>query len=389
MNCQIRSLFRPKRTCLEVGSLIAVLRLTHFGHRLASHVALTKPIYPLSKHSLRPVRWSVLSLGASMRRRDFITALAGAAAIPLAARAQQLPVIGFLSSRSPGESAALVLAFRNGLREAGFVEGQNLTIAFRWAEGRYERLPGLAAELVGLRVNVLFTAGGTPSAVAAKAATSSIPIVFSALADPVRSGVVTSLSRPGANITGMSVLSSALVGKRIELLKGVAPPNNAIGYLLNPHHPMAQADSNDAGTAARTLGLQLRVLEASTEDGLDAAYSNLVANRAGGLAVAADPFLDSRRDKIVALSARHGIIALYPFREYVAAGGLMSYGPSIADSYRQAGIYAGRILKGEKPADLPVMQPVKYDLVLNSKTAKIHGLQFPATLIALADEVIE
>jgi hypothetical protein len=189
MNCQIRSLFRPKRTCLEVGSLIAVLRLTHFGHRLASHVALTKPIYPLSKHSLRPVRWSVLSLGASMRRRDFITALAGAAAIPLAARAQQLPVIGFLSSRSPGESAALVLAFRNGLREAGFVEGQNLTIAFRWAEGRYERLPGLAAELVGLRVNVLFTAGGTPSAVAAKAATSSIPIVFSALSDPVRRGV--------------------------------------------------------------------------------------------------------------------------------------------------------------------------------------------------------
>jgi putative ABC transport system substrate-binding protein len=326
-----------------------------------------------------------------IRRREFVFTLGGAAAAwPLSARAQQpVSMIGFLSSRSPGESASLVAAFREGLRETGFVEGQNLAIAFRWAEGRYEQLPALAAELVGLRVAVLFTAGGTPSALAAKAATSTIPIVFSALTDPVRSGVVTSLSRPDGNITGMSVLSSALTGKRIGLLKGLVPTSAVIGYLLNPRHPMAVADSNEATAAASALDIQLRVLEASNEQDLDAAFANLVNLRAGGLVVGADPFLDSRRDRIVALAARHAIITLYSFREYVVAGGLMSYGPSITDSYRQAGIYSGRILKGEKPADLPVMQPTKFNLVLNLNAAKVLGIQIPPTLLALADEVIE
>ena len=326
-----------------------------------------------------------------MRRREFITLLGGAAvAWPLAARAQQpVSVIGFLSSRSPGESAGLVAAFREGLRETGFVEGPNLAIAFRWAEGRYEQLPALAAELVALRVAVLFTAGGTPSALAAKAATSTIPIVFSALADPVRSGVVTSLSRPGGNVTGMSVLSSALTGKRIELLKGLLPTSAVIGYLLNPLHPMAVTDSSEAVAAASALGIQLQVLEAKNEQDLNTAFANLVQLHASGLVVAADPFLDSRRDRIVALSARHAIITLYAYREYVVAGGLMSYGPSFTDSYRQAAIYSGRILKGEKPADLPVMQPTKFDLVLNLRTAKMLGLQFPSTLLALANEVIE
>ena len=228
-----------------------------------------------------------------LKRREFITLLGGAAvAWPLTARAQQpVSVIGFLSSRSPGESAGLVAAFREGLRETGFVEGPNLAIAFRWAEGRYEQLPALAAELVALRVAVLFTAGGTPSALAAKAATSTIPIVFSALADPVRSGVVTSLSRPGGNVTGMSVLSSALTGKRIELLKGLLPTSAVIGYLLNPLHPMAVTDSSEAVAAASALGIQLQVLEAKNEQDLDTAFANLVQLHASGLVVAADPFL--------------------------------------------------------------------------------------------------
>ena len=325
-----------------------------------------------------------------IERREFVTLLGGAVAWPIAARAQQpVSVIGFLSSRSPGEFAGLVAAFREGLRETGFVEGPNLAIAFRWAEGRYEQLPALAAELVALRVAVLFTAGGTPSALAAKAATSTIPIVFSALADPVRSGVVTSLSRPGGNVTGMSVLSSALTGKRIELLKGLLPTSAVIGYLLNPLHPMAVTDSSEAVAAASALGIQLQVLEAKNEQDLNTAFANLVQLHASGLVVAADPFLDSRRDRIVALSARHAIITLYAYREYVVAGGLMSYGPSFTDSYRQAAIYSGRILKGEKPADLPVMQPTKFEFVINLTTAKALGVKISDNLLSLADEVIE
>ena len=325
-----------------------------------------------------------------MKRREFITLLGGAIAWQQTARAQQaMPVIGFLSSRSPGESAGVVAAFRSGLRENGFVEGQNLAIAFRWAEGRYERLPALAAELVGLPVTLLFAAGGPPSALAAKAATSTIPIVFSASSDPVRLGLVPSLSRPGGNITGMSTLTTPLGAKGVALLKELLPKAAVVAYLVNPSNPSSALELKEALAAADTLGIQLRVLNASTEGELDAAFAALVKSRADALVVAGEPFFDSQRQRIVALAARHSIATSYAWRENVVAGGLMSYGNSLTESYRQAGIYAGRILKGEKPADLPVMQPTKFDLVLNLKTAKALGLTFPQSLLVRADEVIQ
>jgi putative ABC transport system substrate-binding protein len=328
----------------------------------------------------------------NLRRRDFITFLGSAAAAwPLAARAQQpaMPVIGFLSSRSPGESAGVVAAFHQGLREAGFVEGQNLVIAFRWAEGRYDRLPALAADLVGLRVAVLLAAGGPPSALAAKAATPTIPIVFSAVNDPVQLGLVASLNRPGGNVTGMATFTSGLGAKNVELLKELVPAAAMIAYLVNPSNPSAEIYAKEAVTAASALGIEVPVLNASTEHDLDEAFASLVKLGAGGLTVTGEPFFDSQRDRIVALSARYAVAAIYTFREYVVAGGLMSYGTSLPDSYRRAGIYVGRALKGEKPADLPVMQPTKFELVLNLKTAKALNLQIPPKLLALADEVIE
>jgi ABC-type uncharacterized transport system substrate-binding protein len=325
-------------------------------------------------------------------RREFITLIGGAAAAwPVAAHAQRpvMPMIGFLSSRSPSESADVVAAFRTGLRESGFVEGQNLAIAFRWAEGRYDRLSGLAADLVGLPVAVLFAAGGSVSAIAAKMATSTIPIVFSAAADPVRLGLVASLNRPGGNLTGMSTFTLEMAGKRLELLKEIMPTAVAAAYLLNPTSASSEIESRQAQTAARALGIELHVLSASTEHDLDARFAALVKLSAAGLVVQADPFFDSQRERLVTLAARHGLSANYPWREYVLAGGLMSYGTSITDSYRQGGLYVGRILKGEKPADLPIMQPTKFHLALNLKTAKALGLTVPPSLLATADEVIE
>jgi putative tryptophan/tyrosine transport system substrate-binding protein len=324
-----------------------------------------------------------------LKRREFITLVGGAAVLlSLAARAQQ-QVIGFLSSRSPGESAGLVTPFRRGLSESGFVEGQNLAIAFRWAQGHYDRLPALAAELVGLPVAVLFAAGGTPSAVAAKTATSTIPVVFSAVNDPVRVGLIASLNRPGGNITGMSILSLEIVGKSVQLLKELLPAGSAIAFLVNPSNPAVEIYSKEAPTVARALGIRVHVLDASTEHDLDEAFGSLKSLGAGGLVVPAEPFFDSQRDRIVALSARYAVALMSTFREYVVAGGLISYGASLPDSYRRAGMYVGRILKGQKPGDLPVVQPTTFELVINLKTAKALGLTVPDKLLALADEVIE
>jgi putative ABC transport system substrate-binding protein len=327
-----------------------------------------------------------------MRRRDFIkAALVSASPWPFSVRAQQntMPVIGFLSSRSPGESAGVVAAFRHGLGEAGFVEGQNVLIAFRWAEGRYDLLPALAAELVDLRVAVLFAAGGPPSALAAKAATQTIPVVFSAVTDPVRLGLVASLNKPAGNVTGMSLLTSETFAKSTQLLKELLPTASVIAYLLNPSSPTAELYAKEAPTAASALGITLRMLKARTDDELDEAFASLPKMGATGLVVPAEPFFDSHREHIVALAARHAIAVIANLREYVVAGGLISYGASLPDSYRRAAIYAGRILKGDKPADLPVMQPTKYDLVINLKTATALGLAIPPGILSIADEVIE
>ena len=326
-----------------------------------------------------------------MRRRDFIALVGGAAAAwPLVARAQQpaVPVVGFLSSRSPGESTDLVAAFRKGLRQMEFVEGQNAIIAFRWAEGRYERLPALASDLVDLRVAILFAAGGAPSALAAKRATSTIPIVFVA-SDPVFLGLVSSLNQPGGNITGINNAVTEVAGKALGLLKQTVPTAETIGYLVNPSSASAEAFLREAHAASNALGIELHAFNASTPADLDEAFSTLPKLHVGALAVMADPFFDSQRDRLVELSARYRIAGCYPWREYVLAGGLMSYGTNLADSYRQAGIYTGRILRGESPSNLPVMGPTKFEFVLNLKTAKALGLTVPPGIFSIADDVIE
>ena len=325
-----------------------------------------------------------------MKRREFLGIVGGAAAWPLAARAQQAatPVVGFLSSRSPSESSGLIDSFRKGLRQTGSVEGQNVNIAFRWADGRYERLPALASELVELPVAVLFAAGGTPAALAAKAATSTIPVVFLST-DPVGLGLVASLSHPGGNLTGISNLASDLPSKSTELLKQLMPGANVIAYLVNPTNPSAAAYVRQASLAASALSVELRVINAGTSQELADAFTELAKRRIVALGVMADAFLDSQRERIVALSVQNGIAGCYPWRDYVLAGGMMSYGTNLSDSYRQAGIYVGRILRGEKPSDLPVMQPTKIELVLNLKTAKSLGITVAPTLLAIADEVIE
>jgi putative ABC transport system substrate-binding protein len=326
-----------------------------------------------------------------VRRREFITLLSGAAAAwPLAARAQQpaMPVIGFLHGASPEGYAPMVSALRQGLKEAGYVEGHNVAIEYRWAEGHYDRLPALAADLVRRQVAGIIT-GGTPPAFAAKAATSTIPIVINVGIDPVQSGLVASLSRPGGNVTGLALLTVELAAKRLELLHELLRTATVVAMLVNPTTPLTEPETRGVRDAAHSLGLQLHVLNASTEGEIDAAFRSLVALRVGALVVSVDVFLNNQRAQIVALAARRAVPAIYGVREFAAAGGLMSYGNDLADAYRQSGIYAGKILNGATPADLPVQQVVRVEFVINLKTANTLGLTFPLTLLGRADEVIE
>jgi putative tryptophan/tyrosine transport system substrate-binding protein len=326
-----------------------------------------------------------------MRRREFITLLGGAAVTwPLAARAQQraMPVIGFLNQESAEPLAHILAGFRKGLSETGLVESQNVAIEYRWAGGRYNRLPELAADLVSRKVAVI-VAAYFPAALAAKAATSTIPIVFVSGVDPVTAGLVASLNRPGGNLTGLSVFNTALVAKRLELLHALAPHATAIAVLLNPSTQAAQSAEAEAKAAAHTLGLPLTVLTASTKDGIDAAFAAVVQRGAGPLVVAGDAFFNSRYEQLVALATHHKIPTIYDRREIVVAGGLMSYGSNYFDMYRQLAIYTGRILKGAKPADLPVVQPTKFELVVNLKTARAIGVELPTAILLRADEVIE
>ena len=327
-----------------------------------------------------------------MKRREFIGLVGSAAAAwPLASRAQQpaISVVGFLSSRSAEEAAVHTAAFRRGLGETGFVEGQNVAIVFRWAEGHYERLPALAKELVDLRVSVVMSGGGSSSALAAKAVTSTVPIVFVIGDDPVQVGLTANFNRPGGNLTGVAFLTGELGAKRLGLICEVVPGNSAIALLLNPDNPTAEIHRKDVQAAAQALGRRLLTLHARTDTDIEPSFAMLKQEQAGALIVQNEPFFDSRRDRIMSLAARNAVPAIYHIREFPEAGGLMSYGASLADSYRQAGSYVGRILKGEKPADLPVMQPTNFELVINMKTAKALGLTVSPSLLARADEVIE
>jgi putative ABC transport system substrate-binding protein len=326
-----------------------------------------------------------------MRRREFITLIGGAAAWPSAACAQQptMPVVGFLGNGSSKFDAFRVAAIRQGLKDAGYIEGQNVTFEYRWAEDHYERLPALATELVRREVAVIVTVGGTTSAVAAKSATATIPIVFLTGADPIKLGFVASFNRPGGNLTGVSFLINALVAKQFEVLHETVPKTALIGYLENPTYANVEADARNVLAAAELVGQKLLVVQAHTDSELEAAFVTLIQQRVGALVVGADPFFTNRRDRLVELAARQKLPAIYPLSEFVVAGGLMSYGTSITDALRLVGLYAGRILRGEKPADLPVQQSTKVELIVNLKTAKALGLTVPPQIVARADEVIE
>ena len=326
-----------------------------------------------------------------MRRREFIAVFGGAAVWPLAARAQQpaMPVIGFLSSRSAGDSVSAVAAFRAGLAETGYVEGRNVAIEFRWAEGRFDRLPALAEELVRRPVAVLAPVAGYQTPRAAQAATSTIPIVFGIGEDPVREGLVPNLNRPGGNTTGATFSTALLGAKRLGLLRQLVPQAEVIGLLVNQNSTQGQGQARDVQEAAQKLGLQLVVLNGGSDEDIDAAFASLARLKVGALLVGADPSFDPKRNRLIAMVAQHAVPAIYQFRDYALAGGLMSYGASIAELYQQVGIYVGRVLNGDKPGDMPVMLPAKFEMVINLKTAGVLGLTIPPALLATADEVIE
>jgi len=326
-----------------------------------------------------------------MKRRAFITLLGGAAVWPVVARAQHptLPTIGYLHSGSPGPYAHLVAAFHQGLKETGTVEGKSVAIEYRWAEGRYDRLSALAADLVGRHVALLVAQGGDPPVLAAKAATATIPILFTLSSDPVKLGLVASVNRPGGNVTGFWAYTSLLGTKRLELMQQLLPASTSITVLINPDNPNADIDTPELQDAARTLGQSISFVKARSEAEIDAVFATLGERRASALLVNTDPFFLAQRAQFVSLAARHGVPAIYAQREFVTAGGLISYGASLADGYRQVGIYAGRILKGERAADLPVVQPTKFEMAINLKTAKALGVDVPDKVLALADEVIE
>ena len=326
-----------------------------------------------------------------MRRREFITVVGSAVTWPLVAHAQQpaLPVVGFLSSLSSAALTGPVAAFRQGLGSLGYEEGKNVAIEFRWAEGHYDQLPALAAELAEKRAAVIVTVGGDPPAFAAKAASTTIPLVFMVGQDPVKLGLVTSLSRPGGNATGVNLLISETESKRIDLLRELAPAASVFAALINPKNADAEVQSSAVNSAAHSIGQQIEIINASNEIELENAFARFVQDRIGGFILTADPFFVYRREQIIAAAAEHQIPGVYFLREFVESGGLASYGTSLADAYRQAGVYAGKILAGTKPTDLPVIQPTKFELVINLKTAKALGLTVPPSLLAIADQAIE
>jgi putative ABC transport system substrate-binding protein len=327
-----------------------------------------------------------------MKRREFVRLFGGAAVSwPLAVYAQQrpIPVIGFVNAASPGPLRQQIAAFREGLKDSNYVESQNVAVEYRWAEGQYDRLPALVADLVRQQVSVIVAGGGAPAVLAAKAATTTIPIVFSAGGDPVRSGLVASLNQPSGNITRVYQFTSGLEAKRLGLLHEMLPKATPIAVLINPKFMDAENQLRDVQEAGARLGVQLVIVRANAESDFDAAFSALVGQRAGALLVSASPFFNIRREQLVVLAARHAVPAIFEWRDFAVAGGLMSYGTSLADAYRQVGVYAGQILKGAKPVDLPVVQSTRFELVINLNTAKALGIEVPPTLLARADEVIE